>query len=66
MRNDRVFDAGYALLKEAQGQMNVWLYKGEEIVLPAGSVAEIDHKGLKQKIAHIEGVRTAQEGLQRG
>lgn len=61
MNNERVFQSGYALLKAEDAATRTWLFRDEEITLPAGAVAEIDHRGLKRKIAHIEGVRTAQE-----
>lgn len=59
--NERIYRSGYALLVESAADRRVWKYRDEAIQLPAGAVAEIEHRGLKQTIAHIEGVRSAQE-----
>jgi hypothetical protein len=61
MSNERIYRSGYAHLLSGDETNRVWKYRDEEITLPAGAVAEIEHRGLKMKLAHIEGVRTAQE-----
>ncbi len=61
--NERIYRSGYAWLLKKTDIQRTWVYRDEVINLPAGAVAEIEHRGLKLTIAHIEGVRTAHERI---
>lgn len=57
---ERFYDAGYAVMVyDPDSTKRVWRFRDEAIELPANAVKEINHLGLRGRIASIDEVRKA-------